>query len=89
MSKILLLRVVDLDSAQKIAFWELDFRSPCKKRQVSWNGLKVRLIRKVREENKIRNPDRFADCSLKHSKPSRRRPSTLTLEHTATKKKGR
>lgn len=30
----------------KIAVWELDFRKPCKRKQINWNGLKQRLARK-------------------------------------------
>jgi hypothetical protein len=29
----------------KIAVWELDFRKPCKKKQINWNGLSLRLAR--------------------------------------------
>jgi hypothetical protein len=30
----------------KVALWELDFRSPCTRHQVRWNGLEIRLARK-------------------------------------------
>ena len=33
----------------KIAVWELDFRKPCKKQQINWNGLSQRLMRKPKK----------------------------------------
>ena len=33
----------------KIAVWEIDFRKPCKKQQINWNGLNLRLSRKPKK----------------------------------------